>query len=202
MFIFISVIKAESDLPANVSASVTTKSYNRTRTTALVEEPHFGRFDVRVGKIVHIEKHPDADSLYIEKVDVGEEHPRTIISALVKHVAIEEMQNRSALFLVNLKPIKMRGVLSEGMIMCALNENGTIEILIPPPGAESGEFVQVDGYERDPDDKIDVKKRVFEVVQRYLKTNDQRVATYKGKPWYVADKGIVMSPTLSNATIR
>ena len=50
----------------------------------------------------------------MEKVDVGEEKPRTIVSGLVKHVPIEEMQGRIAVFLLNLKPAKMRGVMSEG----------------------------------------------------------------------------------------
>ena len=64
---------------------------------------------------VQVEKHPDADALYVEKVDVGEEKPRTIVSGLVKHVPIEEMSGRIAVFLLNLKPAKMRGVMSEGM---------------------------------------------------------------------------------------
>lgn len=66
-----------------------------------------------------VNKHPDADSLYVEEVDVGEGKTRTIVSGLVKHVPIEEMQDRIAIFMCNLKPAKMRGVLSEGMLMCA-----------------------------------------------------------------------------------
>ena len=49
------------------------------------------RLDLRVGKIVGVKKHPDADSLYIEEVDVGEGQVRTIVSGLVKHVPIEEV---------------------------------------------------------------------------------------------------------------
>lgn len=49
--------------------------------------------DIRVGKIISCEKHPDADSLYVEQIDVGEaEGPRTIVSGLVKYVPLEEMQ--------------------------------------------------------------------------------------------------------------
>jgi tRNA-binding EMAP/Myf-like protein len=40
------------------------------------------RFDLRVGKIVSVEKHPDADSLYVEQIDVGEERPRTVFKSL------------------------------------------------------------------------------------------------------------------------
>lgn len=49
------------------------------------------RLDMRVGEIVDVKKHPDADTLYVEQVDVGEEKPRTIVSGLVKHVPIEEV---------------------------------------------------------------------------------------------------------------
>ena len=62
-----------------------------------------GRLDMRVGLITTAKKHPDADSLYIEEIDVGEEKPRQVISGLVKFVPIEEMQNRKAIILCNLK---------------------------------------------------------------------------------------------------
>ena len=54
------------------------------------------RLDIRVGQIVKVQKHPDADSLYVEEIDVGEETgPRTVVSGLVKFVPIEEMQVRA-----------------------------------------------------------------------------------------------------------
>ena len=50
------------------------------------------RLDMRIGYIVNAKKHPDADGLYIEEVDLGEERgPRTIISGLVKHVPLEQV---------------------------------------------------------------------------------------------------------------
>ena len=56
-----------------------------------------------------------------------------------------QMQNCTAVFLVNLKPAKMRGVLSEGMIMCASSPD-KVEIIVPPNGVEIGDRVTVDGY--------------------------------------------------------
>ena len=70
---------------------------------------------LQVGKIVSVEKHPDADTLYVEQVDVGEEKHRQVVSGLVKSYTLEQMQDRVGVFLLNLKPAKMRGVLSEGM---------------------------------------------------------------------------------------
>merc|ERR1719297_643162 len=74
---------------------------------------------MRVGIIKTAKRHPDADGLYVEEVDVGEEKPRTVISGLVKFIPENEMQNRKAILLCNLKPAKMRGILSEAMVMCA-----------------------------------------------------------------------------------
>ena len=47
---------------------------------------------MRVGRIVTAEKHPDADSLYVEQVDVGEAVPRTVVSGLVKHIPIDQVR--------------------------------------------------------------------------------------------------------------
>lgn len=77
------------------------------------------RLDIRVGKIVEVSRHPDADALYVEKIDLGEETPRTIVSGLVNFIPIEEMKDRMVVVLCNLKAAKMRGVESQGMVLCA-----------------------------------------------------------------------------------
>lgn len=64
-------------------------------------------------------QHPDADSLFVEQVDVGEAEPRTVVSGLVGLVSEEELQGSLRVFMCNLKPTKMRGVLSSAMLMCA-----------------------------------------------------------------------------------
>ncbi len=64
-------------------------------------------------------QHPDAESLYVEKVDLGEETPRTVVSGLAGLVPMEKLQDRMGVFLCNLKPVKMRGVESCAMLMCA-----------------------------------------------------------------------------------
>lgn len=50
------------------------------------------RLDIRVGIITKVKKHPDADSLYVEEIDVGEPTPRTVVSGLVKYIPLEAMQ--------------------------------------------------------------------------------------------------------------
>merc|ERR1712168_1159642 len=160
------------------------------------------RLDIRIGKIVEVEKHPDADALYVEKVDVGEEKPRTIVNGLVNHVPIEEMQGRIAVFLLNLKPAKMRGVMSEGMIMCA-NTPEKVEILVPPAGAQIGDKISFDGYEGEPDlPFMNPKKKIFEAVQPEFLVNGEGVATYKGSFFKIEGKGLVTSPTVRLGGIK
>lgn len=86
---------------------------------AAEEELTPARLDIRVGKIVEVSRHPDADALYVEKIDLGEKEPRTVVSGLVNYVPIEEMRERMVVVLCNLKPAKMRGVESAGMVLCA-----------------------------------------------------------------------------------
>ena len=103
------------------------------------------RLDLRVGRIIEAKRHPDADSLYVEQIECGEEKPRTVVSGLVRFVPLEEMQNRLVVILCNLKPAKMRGITSEAMVMCASSPEA-VEILAPPEGSQPGDRVVFDKY--------------------------------------------------------
>ncbi|XP_069131263.1 aminoacyl tRNA synthase complex-interacting multifunctional protein 1-like [Argopecten irradians] len=165
------------------------------------EKMDISRLDLRVGKIVEVEKHPDADSLYIEKVDVGEDQPRTVVSGLVKFVPIEQMQEKVAVFMLNLKPAKMRGVLSQAMIMCASTPE-KVEILNVPKGAQIGDKVVTEGYPGEPDAMLNPKKKVWETLKPDLRTNKEGVATWKGAPLKVEGKGQVVAPSLCDVQIQ
>lgn len=66
-----------------------------------------GRLDLRIAKIEHVGRHPDADSLYVLKVDCGDNAKRTVCSGLVKHIQLEELKDRNVMLLCNLKPVKV-----------------------------------------------------------------------------------------------
>merc|ERR1712004_25627 len=150
-------------------------------------------------------KHPDADSLYVEEIDVGEEKPRTVISGLVKFIPEPEMQDRMAVLLCNLKPSKMRGIVSEAMVMCASTPE-KVEILAPPAGAVPGDLVRVPGFEGIPDELIKPTSKkavsVFEQVAPGLKTNANCQATFNDVAWEVAGKGPVTSASLTNVQVK
>ncbi|KAK1886161.1 Aminoacyl tRNA synthase complex-interacting multifunctional protein 1 [Dissostichus eleginoides] len=111
------------------------------------------------------------------------------------------MQNRMAVLMCNLKPAKMRGVVSQAMVMCASSPD-KVEILDPPSGAVPGDRVTFQGFPGDPDKELNPKKKVWEQIQPDLRTDDQCVATYKGSAFEVAGKGVCKAQTMSNSGIK
>eukprot|EP01004_Peranema_trichophorum_P007578 NODE_6354_length_895_cov_34.914508_g5762_i0.p1 GENE.NODE_6354_length_895_cov_34.914508_g5762_i0~~NODE_6354_length_895_cov_34.914508_g5762_i0.p1 ORF type:complete len:246 (-),score=81.08 NODE_6354_length_895_cov_34.914508_g5762_i0:156-839(-) len=139
-------------------------------------------FDIRVGRIVSVEKHPNADSLYLEQIDVGEEKPRQIVSGLVKYIPIDQMQNAMVLVMCNLKPAPLREVMSFGMVLCASNEDKTQLELVPvPEGAKAGDRVTFPGLKGQPVPEVPKKK--LEKLLPGFKTDDEGVATWNGVPF-------------------
>merc|ERR1711962_917351 len=159
------------------------------------------KLNMKVGKIVSVEKHPDADTLYVEQVDVGEERHRQVVSGLVKSYTLEEMQGRVGIFLLNLKPAKMRGVLSEGMIMCASSPE-KVETLEVPPGAAIGDRVTCPGYPGTPDDQLNPKKKHWEAIAKDLFVKLDGVASYKGDAFTIVGKGNCVAPTMRECIIK
>lgn len=161
--------------------------------------------DIRVGKIVEISRHPDATSLYVEKIDLGEAEPRTIVSGLVPFIPIEELQNRTVLVLCNLKPAAMRGVKSFGMVLCASNsEHTAVELITPPEGTPIGERIYIDGEGSKTqafEPVLNPKKKIWETLQPGLKTNKDLVATWNGKP-FLTSLGPCKAKSLVDANIK
>jgi len=83
--------------------------------------------DLRAARIVEVRRHPDAEKLYIETVDLGTEQ-RTIVSGLVPHYKEEELLGHTIVLVTNLKPALLRGVESKGMLLAA-SEGKTVEVL-------------------------------------------------------------------------
>ncbi|RXM92516.1 Tyrosine--tRNA ligase, cytoplasmic [Acipenser ruthenus] len=161
------------------------------------------RLDIRVGKVVSVEKHPEADSLYLEKIDVGEAEPRTVVSGLVAFVPASELQDRLVVLLCNLKPQKMRGIESQAMLLCASTEGEgrRVEPLDPPAGSAPGERVFVEGYEAGkPDDELKPKKKVFEKLQADFKISGECVAQWNQKN-FMTKLGLITCKSLKGGNI-
>lgn len=162
------------------------------------------RLDIRIGKIIEIQKHPDADSLYVSKVDLGESKgPRTVVSGLAKLIPQTELENKLVVALCNLKPAKMRGVESQAMILCASREEPReVELLIPPENSKPGDCVYVEGYENsEPDEQLNPKKKVWETLQPDLRTSSNCVAEWQGNP-LLTSSGTITCSSMKGAPIK
>lgn len=99
----------------------------------------FGKMQFQVGEIIACEEVPKSKKLLCSQVRIGSQ-VKQIVSGIKKHYSAEEMVGKKVMVLVNLKPAKLAGVLSEGMLLCAEDENGELSLMVPekemPNGAE------------------------------------------------------------------
>lgn len=99
----------------------------------------FGKMQFQVGEIIECRAVEKSKKLLCSQVRVGSQM-KQIVSGIQKHYTPEEMVGKKVMVLVNLKPAKLAGVLSEGMLLCAEDENGALSLMVPekemPAGAE------------------------------------------------------------------
>jgi methionyl-tRNA synthetase len=100
----------------------------------------FSKVDLRVAKVISAEKVEKADKLLKLEVELGTER-RTVVSGIAKHYRPEELVGKSVVLVANLKPVKLRGILSQGMIL-AVGEGDTLEVLMPMSDIPSGARVK------------------------------------------------------------
>jgi len=180
--------KAAADKRAKKAAEKAAKKKNKAPAAkqegASGGEYNISAFDIRVGKILKAWEHPEADKLYCEEIDVGEDKPRQIASGLRPFYKLEQMQNQRVLVLCNLKARPLLGFASHGMVLCASNADHTsVEFAVPPDGAAIGErvfFDSFEGGEPEAENKMN-KKKILEKVAPDLKTNADGVVVWKNK---------------------
>ncbi|KAL2267157.1 hypothetical protein VTJ83DRAFT_4434 [Remersonia thermophila] len=153
--------------------------------------------DLRVGHILKAIKHPEADSLYVSTIAVGDapgtddtseyegQVVRTVCSGLNGLVPLEEMQGRKVVVVCNLKPVKMRGIKSCAMVLAASprpkegedDHKGPVELVTPPADAKAGERVFFEGWAGEPEKVLNPKKKIWETFQPgFTTTEDLEVA--------------------------
>lgn len=149
--------------------------------------------DLRVGHILKAVKHPEADSLYVSTIAMGDpagtadteefegQVCRTVCSGLNGLVPLEDMQQRKVVVVCNLKPVKMRGIKSCAMVLAASpklkegevdDHKGPVELVNPPADAKAGERVFFEGWQGEPEGVLNPKKKVWETFQPGFTTTD------------------------------
>lgn len=154
--------------------------------------------DLRVGHILKAINHPDADSLFVSTIAMGDKEGtedtevvdgqvcRTVCSGLNGLVPLEEMQGRKVVVVANLKPVKMRGIKSCAMVLAASprlkegevdNHAGPVELVTPPADSVAGQRVNFEGWMGEPEGVLNPKKKVWEMIQPgFTITDDMAVA--------------------------
>lgn len=162
--------------------------------------------DLRVGHILRAIAHPNADSLYVSTIAMGDaegtEHTqvdeetgnvvRTVCSGLNGLVPLEEMQNRKIVVVANLKPVNMRSIKSAAMVLAASPKqpegadphapDRVVELVMPPEGSEAGDKVYFEGWPygegKGPEKVLNPKKKQWEAIQPGFYTSDDLVVGF------------------------
>jgi len=98
------------------------------------------KMDLRIGKILEVEDHPNADKLLVFKVDLGDE-VRTVVAGIKNYYKKEELKGRKVVVFVNLEQRELRGIKSEGMILAAVKDDKVI-LLQPEKDIDVGAVIQ------------------------------------------------------------
>ncbi|MFV0528241.1 MAG: methionine--tRNA ligase, partial [Lachnospiraceae bacterium] len=123
--------KAEEEPAAEPEAAVTVESKE------MISYDEFSKLQMQVGEIIACEAVPKSKKLLCSQVRVGQE-VRQIVSGLKAYYTPEEMVGKKVMVITNLKPAKLAGVLSEGMILCAEDAQGGYVIMVPEKNVPSG----------------------------------------------------------------
>ena len=89
----------------------------------------FMKVEMKTGKVVDIEDHPNADKLYVVTIEDGPDSTRTVCAGLKGIYQKEQLLGKQVIFVANLKPRKLRGIMSEGMILAADDGDGNVSVL-------------------------------------------------------------------------
>ena len=106
----------------------------------LISYEDFQKLDIRVAFVEKVEKVPKADKLYKLTVSVGNEQ-RTLVAGLAQYYEASELTGKKIIILANLEPRKLRGIISEGMLLAA-DEGDTVSILVPDKDIGSGASIK------------------------------------------------------------
>jgi methionyl-tRNA synthetase len=105
-----------------------------------IEYDDFMKLDLVCGHINDAKQHPNADKLLVFDVDTGD-RVRTIVSGIAKYYQPEDLKGKNVMVVINLKPVKLRGIMSEGMILSGEKENGDLRVVVLDEALNPGDKI-------------------------------------------------------------
>ena len=139
----------EESMPSSIGHSV--KGGKKEKKNMKEEQPEgitylefetFMEVELRVGRIASVNDHPNADRLYVVSIDDGTDSLRTICAGIKEYYASEELLNKTIVFVANLKPRPLRGVVSEGMMLAADDGDGSVKLVTIDGTISTGSLVR------------------------------------------------------------
>lgn len=158
-------------------------------------DDNFSLLNLRVGKIISVEKHPNADKLFIEQVDFGSEGSRQIVSGLAEYYAPDELVGKKVVVVMNLETAKIRGVESQGMLLAAEDKKhvGVLYVTDSNPG----DSVLVSGF------KPNENRISFTDFLKVKMTVKNHEANFSGKNLVAGNENeIVKSEKVAEGSVR
>ena len=96
----------------------------------MISFDEFAKVELRTAKVLEVREHPDADRLLVLRVDVGEFGQRQIVAGIRGHYEHQTLVGRTIVIVTNLEPAKLRGELSEGMLL-AVKDGDAVRVIVP-----------------------------------------------------------------------
>jgi len=137
----------------------------------------FSKLNLRVAKIIEVDDHPQADKLYLIKIDLGPLGTRKIVAGMKAYYSKEDLIGKMIVVVLNLKPAVIRGIESKGMLLAAEDNQGVVSLL-KPKNANSGAEIFIEGIPREPVDVLEFDE--FKKIT--LTIGEKQQAQYNGKP--------------------
>lgn len=134
--------KRAEELKAKAETKEEEKKEEKVEETPEISIDEFAKVKLISAKILSAKPVEKADKLLELLVDAGEETPRTVVSGIAKHFTCEELVGKNVVLVANLKPAKLRGIMSQGMILCAEDKDGKLSIVAPENDIPAGSGIR------------------------------------------------------------
>jgi len=152
------------------------------------------RVRITAGEILTVKPHPESDTLLITTVECGEPEPRTIVAGIAAHLSPTSLPGTPVLFCSNLKPARVAGTESNGMILGVSKPDGSFGgLLSPPTSANPGSHLSFPDVEMQYDEMMKSKgaQKAFDRFVDSLNTDSSGVVNYLGQPLQASDGTVV-----------
>ena len=141
----IDIKKELAELEVNVKEAkkekvIKTKKAEEVKEVEEITIDEFFKSELKIGEVIECEPVPKADRLLVSKIKIGDE-VRQIVSGIAQHYKPEEFVGKKVVVVTNLKPVKLRGLLSEGMVLCATDDEGKLVAVGPTEDIKDGSVV-------------------------------------------------------------